>query len=74
VFTWDITDFAIFYIVSTNLYFIDIWIGVKAERFKIFNIIKVLLDVNRMQSTAHRVPAKHPLRPSNSDPTANSTP
>ena len=48
--------------------------GVKPERFKVFNIIKVLLDVNRMQATARRVPAKHPLRPSNSDPTANSKP
>ena len=48
--------------------------GVKPERFKVFNIIKVLLDVIRMQAIARRVPAKHPLRPSNSDPTANSKP
>jgi hypothetical protein len=48
--------------------------GVKPERFKVFNIIKVLLGVNRMQAIARKVPAKHPLRPSNSDPAANSTP
>ena len=48
--------------------------GVKPERFKVFNIIKVLLDVNRMQAIARRVPAKHLLRPSNSDPTADSKP
>jgi hypothetical protein len=48
--------------------------GVKPERFKVFNIIKVLLNVNRLQAIARKVPAKHPLRPSNSDPTANSKP
>ena len=48
--------------------------GVKPERFKVFNIITVLLDVNRMKAIARRVPAKHPLRPSNSDPTADSKP
>ena len=48
--------------------------GVKPERFKVFNIITVLLDVNRMKAIVRRVPAKHPLRPSNSDPTANSKP
>jgi hypothetical protein len=35
---------------------------------------KVLLDVNPMQAIARRVPAKHPPRPSNSGPIANSTP
>ena len=48
--------------------------GVQPERFKVFDIIKVLLDVNCLQAIARRVPAKHPLRPSNSDPTADSTP
>ena len=53
---------------------IQVKAGVKPEPFKVFNITKMLLDVNRMQAIARRVPAKHPLRPSNSDPTANSTP
>jgi hypothetical protein len=48
--------------------------GVKPEPFKVFNITKMLLDVNRMQAIARRVPAKHPLKPSNSDPTADSKP
>ena len=48
--------------------------GVKPERFKVFHIIKVVSDVNHLQEIARRVPAKHPLRPSNSDPTVNSTP
>jgi hypothetical protein len=47
---------------------------VKPELLRAFNIIKVLLDVKRMKAISRRVPAKHPLRPSNSDPTADSKP
>ena len=35
--------------------------GVKPERLRAFNIIKKVLDVNRMQAIARRVPARHPL-------------
>jgi hypothetical protein len=48
--------------------------GVKPERFKVFNIIMVLLDIYRMKAIGRWVPAKHPLRPSNSDSTADSKP
>ena len=45
--------------------------SVKPEHLMVFNIIKVLLDVNRMNAISRRVPAKHPLRPSDSDPTTD---
>ena len=45
--------------------------GVTPERLRAFNILTMVLAANRMKVISHRVPAKHPLRPSDSDPTAD---
>jgi hypothetical protein len=47
---------------------------VKPELLRAFNIITVSLVINCMQKRSRMVPAKHPLRPSNSDPAADSKP
>jgi hypothetical protein len=48
--------------------------GVNPELFKGFNITVVPFATNPMKTISRMVPAKHPLRPSNSDPTADSKP
>jgi hypothetical protein len=48
--------------------------GVKPELLRIFHIITMFLAVNRMKAISLKVPPKHPLRPSNSDPATDPKP